>query len=170
MALRLVGSAALVLGLVARAHPALAQVDVTRPPPARQLELESTRAWPAPVGDTSTAQIPEGLAPTPSVWIQSALVREAARFASTHSRADGALAGRQQPSGRPLRRSWVGRHPVLVGVAVGFVGGYLIGYLPGDDGVFYDFTAAFNGAVMGGIGAGTGAAVGALVGATRKQP
>jgi hypothetical protein len=57
---------------------------------------------------------------------------------------------------------------VLFGALVGFGGGFLIGYLPGDDGVFYDFTAEFNGLVLGGVGAGTGAAVGAVVGALSK--
>jgi hypothetical protein len=66
------------------------------------------------------------------------------------------------------KRNWIKRHPVLFGTLVGFVGGYLIGYLPGDDGVFYDFTAEFNGMVMGGIGAGTGAAVGAIASAVSR--
>jgi hypothetical protein len=61
----------------------------------------------------------------------------------------------------PRRRSWISRHPVFFGTLVGFGAGFLIGYLPGDDGVFDDFTAGFNGWVMGGIGAGTGAIVGA---------
>ena len=61
------------------------------------------------------------------------------------------------------RRSWIRRQPVLFGALVGFGSGFLIGYAAGDDGVFDDFTAAFNGWVMGGIGAGAGAAVGAVV-------
>ena len=61
------------------------------------------------------------------------------------------------------QRSWAARHPVLLGALIGFGSGFLIGYLPGDDGVFDDFTAGFNGWVMGGIGAGAGAAVGAVV-------
>lgn len=69
---------------------------------------------------------------------------------------------------RTPRRSWAARHPVLLGSLVGFGTGFLIGYLPGDDGLFYDFTAEFNGMVMGGIGAGTGAAIGAIVDASRK--
>jgi hypothetical protein len=59
-------------------------------------------------------------------------------------------------------KNWIKRHPVLTGALVGFGAGFLIGYLPGDDGVFYDFTAEFNGMVLGGIGAGAGAVVGAL--------
>ena len=71
----------------------------------------------------------------------------------------------QQPQ---RKRSWIGRHPVLFGTLVGFGGGFLVGYLPGDDGVFYDFTAEFNGLVLGGVGAGAGALVGAVAGATTK--
>ena len=79
---------------------------------------------------------------------------------------DSALRARQHPGTQ--KRSWIARHPVLFGALVGFGGGFLIGYLPGDDGVFDDFTAGFNGWVLGGVGAGTGAAVGAIVGALRK--
>ena len=66
------------------------------------------------------------------------------------------------------KRSWIRRHPVLLGTLVGFGGGFAIGYMAGDDGIFDDFTAGFNGVVLGAIGAGTGAAVGAAVGATSK--
>lgn len=62
----------------------------------------------------------------------------------------------------PARRNWIQRHPVFVGSAIGFTGGFLIGFLPGDDAVFDDFTAGFNGAVIGGIGAGIGGLVGWL--------
>ena len=62
----------------------------------------------------------------------------------------------------------IGRHPVLFGTLIGFGGGFLIGYVPGDDGVFDDFTAGFNGLVLGGIGAGIGAGLGAIVGAATK--
>ncbi len=51
---------------------------------------------------------------------------------------------------------------------MGFAGGFVIGYAAGDDGVFYDFTAAFNGVLLGGIGAGAGAAVGGIVSAAKK--
>src|SRR5207249_11689811 len=44
----------------------------------------------------------------------------------------------------PRRRSWISRHPVFVGALVGFGAGFLIGYLPGDDGVFDDFTAGLD--------------------------
>ncbi len=77
---------------------------------------------------------------------------------------------------RPLRarrqrattHGWIGRHPALFGAAVGFWAGFFIGYVPGDDGVFDDFTATFNGMVMGGIGAGVGAATGAIISAAGK--
>jgi hypothetical protein len=62
----------------------------------------------------------------------------------------------------PQEGNWIGRHAVLFGALVGFGGGYLLGYLPGDDAVFYDFTAEFNGLVLGGVGAGVGALVGAV--------
>jgi hypothetical protein len=68
----------------------------------------------------------------------------------------------------PRKRSWIGRHPVLFGALVGTGSGFLIGYLPGDDGVFYDFTAGFNGSVIGGVGALTGAVVGAVVSEATK--
>ena len=73
---------------------------------------------------------------------------------------DSALLRVQQPEQQ--QRSWIGRHPLLFGTLVGFGAGFLIGYLPGDDGVFYDFTADFNGLVLGGVGAGVGALVGAV--------
>jgi hypothetical protein len=73
-----------------------------------------------------------------------------------------------QAPAAPRKRSWIGRHPVLFGALVGAGSGFLIGYLPGDDGVFYDFTAGFNGTVIGGVGALTGAVAGAIVGETTK--
>jgi hypothetical protein len=79
--------------------------------------------------------------------------------------APAAVAWPLSPQAPPARiRSWIAAHPVLFGAAVGFGTGFLIGYLPGDDGVFDDFTAGFNGWVMGGIGAGTGALIGVVVG------
>jgi hypothetical protein len=66
------------------------------------------------------------------------------------------------------RRNWFRRHPVLTGALVGAGTGFLIGYLPGDDGVFYDFTAEFNGTVLAGVGAGAGAASVAIVQAIRR--
>jgi hypothetical protein len=77
-----------------------------------------------------------------------------------------AFRAHQQPA--PQKRSWIQRHPAIFGALVGFGGGFLIGYLPGDDGVFDDFTAGFNGWVMGGVGAATGGAVGAIVGALTR--
>ena len=51
----------------------------------------------------------------------------------------------------PRQRGWAARHPVLLGALIGFGSGFLMGYLPGDDGVFDDFTAGFNGSVMEGL-------------------
>lgn len=65
---------------------------------------------------------------------------------------------RQQTSS--LNRSFIKRHPVLVGALLGFGVGFTIGIASGDDGVFNDFTAGFNGLVLGAIGAGVGASIG----------
>jgi hypothetical protein len=73
---------------------------------------------------------------------------------------------RQTPPAR--QRHWIARHPVFFGTLVGFGSGFLIGYLPGDDGVFDDFTAGFNGWLLGGVGAGAGGALGAALGTTSK--
>jgi hypothetical protein len=70
----------------------------------------------------------------------------------------------------PQKRKWIGRHPMLFGSLIGFGAGFLAGYLPGDDGVFHDFTAGFNGLVLGGIGAGAGAIVGYTIEETRAKP
>lgn len=99
-------------------------------------------------------------------WLERAADREVPHLTRSTAFADSALRARQQPGAQ--KRSWIGRHPVLFGALVGFGGGFLIGYLPGDDGVFYDFTAEFNGLVLGGVGAGIGAAVGAVVEALSK--
>ena len=72
------------------------------------------------------------------------------------------------PGQTPPRRSWAHRHPIATAAIVGGGTGFLIGYLPGDDGVFYDFTAGFNGMVVGGIGAGAGASLVAIVRALRR--
>ena len=89
-----------------------------------------------------------------------------ARLAPSKTSADLAWRVRQQSGDR--KRSWIGRHPVLFGAIVGFGAGFLIGYLPGDDGVFDDFSAGFNGLVLGGVGGGGGAGIGAIVGASAK--
>lgn len=99
-------------------------------------------------------------------WLQRAADREVARLTRSTAFADSALRPPQQSGAQ--KRSWIGRHPALFGALVGFGGGFLIGYLPGDDGVFDDFTAGFNGLVLGGVGAGTGAVAGAVVGALSK--
>jgi hypothetical protein len=90
----------------------------------------------------------------------AAFIPPVGRLAIQHIRFSAAQAS------TPRRRGWIARHPVFFGALVGFGTGFLIGYLPGDDGVFNDFTAGFNGWVTGGIGAGAGAAVGAMVAAT----
>jgi hypothetical protein len=86
---------------------------------------------------------------------------------------------RSKPAGTPLApagasrtrqqtrdRNWIQRHPVLFGTMVGFGTGFMIGYIPGDDAVFYDFTATFNGMVLGGAGAAAGAILGWTIGKT----
>jgi hypothetical protein len=97
--------------------------------------------------------------PDPSVGqpapIRMAIARDAARLARGAVSSSAALEAQNQRKG-----NWIQRHPSLFGAMVGFAGGFLIGFLPGDDAVFYDFTATFNGMVLGGIGAGAGAIVG----------
>jgi hypothetical protein len=93
-------------------------------------------------------------------WVQAAVARESTRLILTFSTRSPSLRALQQPR---QERGWIGRHPVLFGTLVGFGGGFLIGYLPGDDGVFDDFTAKFNGLVLGGVGAGVGAVSGAIL-------
>ena len=75
---------------------------------------------------------------------------------------------RLAPVVRPAPRGWVRRHPIATAAIIGGGSGFLIGYLPGDDGVFYDYTAGFNGLVIGGIGAGAGASLVAIVRALRR--
>jgi hypothetical protein len=99
-------------------------------------------------------------------WLRRAASRELARVNLSAASAEPAWLRVRQPGQR--KRSWIGRHPVLFGTLVGFGGGFLVGYLPGDDAVFYDFTAEFNGLVLGGVGAGAGALVGAIVGSGTK--
>jgi hypothetical protein len=102
--------------------------------------------------------------PGPSAGADAPLARsahlEVARLTQTEAAARTPPVSQQPAS----RGSWIARHPVLFGSLVGFGAGFLIGYLPGDDGVFYDFTAEFNGMVLGGAGAGAGALVGWAVG------
>ncbi len=101
-----------------------------------------------------------GVAAHPRI-LEGAIAREVARLTRTGPAWRLANPLGQAPTAKP-KRGWVRRHPVLVGALVGFGSGFLIGYLPGDDGVFDDFTAGFNGAVSGGVGAGAGALVGLL--------
>ena len=93
-------------------------------------------------------------------WVQAAVARESERMTLTFSHRSPSLRALQQPRPEP---GWIGRHPVLFGTLIGFGSGFLIGYLPGDDGVFDDFTAEFNGLVLGGVGAGVGAVSGAIL-------
>ena len=99
------------------------------------------------------AGAPPGPPPGPPATTLLAAVHDAAR-------ATVVLPAPQKPS----RGNWVKRHPVWTGAIIGFTAGYLIGYLPGDDAVFYDFTATFNGLVIGGLGAGVGALAGWVIG------
>jgi len=100
--------------------------------------------------------------PVPSVGgvIRPAIGREAIRLAASPAN----VATRRS---EPGQRSWIARHPMLLGATVGFGAGFLIGYLPGDDGVFEDFSAEFSGLVVGAAGAGAGALAGAITGASR---
>ena len=103
--------------------------------------------------------------PLPGVF-QRAVASDATRITLTRSapRRSSHWPPQQTKQGRSL----IGRHPVLFGTLVGFGAGFLVGYLPGDDGVFDDFTAGFNGWVLGGAGAGIGAGVGAIVRAATR--
>lgn len=102
----------------------------------------------------------DGAAPSLAISIRHEVARAAREAAGSVAR------GAAQPT-RP-RRNWFQRHPVLTGALVGGGTGFLIGYLPGDDGVFDDFTAEFNGTVLAGVGAGAGAAGVAIVQAFRR--
>lgn len=119
-------------------------------------------------GDEADVSSSERLAaPTPlraaimtSAWSERVEDRQGPRLTRFAIITSSASRAGQEPE--PKKRSWIGRHPVLFGTMVGFGAGFLIGYLPGDDGVFDDFTAEFNGLVMGAAGAGTGAIAGAF--------
>ena len=99
-------------------------------------------------------------------WLAVAAAREVTRLTLPAPSTKVAVLPVQQQGQQ--KRSWIGRHPVLVGTLVGFGAGFVIGYLPGDDGVLDDFTAGFNGLVLGGVGAGTGALMGAVASAATK--
>lgn len=103
---------------------------------------------------------------TTSVWFGAKDGGQGPRLTRSMVVPDSVARPRQQRE--PQKRSWIGRHPVLFGTMVGFGAGFLIGYLPGDDGVFDDFTAEFNGLVLGGAGAAVGAGIGAIAGAATK--
>ena len=128
-----------------RATAIVRVADTVQGTEVTQISFEFPRPLTSPAGRAGTTP--------PSRWVLHAADWAAFR---TH----------QQPA--PQKRSWIGRHPALFGALVGFGSGFLIGYLPGDDGVFDDFTAGFNGLVVGGVGAATGGAVGAIVGALTK--
>ena len=135
----------------------LAMVLFAAPIGAASPTMEAVPAVePAPVGSAAWPA-----ASARAGWLRQALADEAARLA-------GACAPllKAQRAAAP-RRSWIGRHPILAGAALGFGGGFLVGYVGGDDGVFYDFTSGFNGVLVGAIGAGAGAAVGAVADALR---
>jgi len=74
---------------------------------------------------------------------------------------------------QPKERSWIGRHPVLSGTAVGFGAGFAYGYTTGDPAARNcpgcdNLTPEAKGVLFGGIGAGIGAVAGFIVGAIRK--
>jgi len=98
--------------------------------------------------------------------LQRAVASDATRV--TLSRSSPRLSSHWSLQQTKHGRSRIGRHPVLFGMLVGFGTGFLVGYLPGDDGVFDDFTAGFNGWVLGGVGAAAGAGVGAIVRAATR--
>lgn len=98
--------------------------------------------------------------------LQSA-TREAARLEP---------ARQSQPAQTTADRSWVAKHPILLGSIIGFGVGAVIGaqtcYFPaGDQGSCKDFTYPRHTAgalFVGGVGAGIGAGVGALIAAARQ--
>ena len=78
-----------------------------------------------------------------------------------------------QQQNQPKKRSWIGRHPVLLGTAAGFGAGFAYGYKTGDPAARNcpgcdNLTPEAKGALFGGIGAGVGAVAGFIVGAIRK--
>jgi hypothetical protein len=99
-------------------------------------------------------------------WLHRSGIREPDRLFPSMRSLESMSMSAQQPA--PRRRSWFGRHPILFGTLVGFGVGFFAGYLPGDDGVFYDFTAEFNGLVLGGAGAGAGAFIGYAINEAAK--
>ena len=119
-----------------------------------------------PSSERLTPTTPIKAALLTSAWSERADYRQGPRL--TRFAPEGNAAARERQKPEPQKRNWIGRHPVLFGTMVGFGTGFLIGYLPGDDGVFDDFTAEFNGLVLGAAGAGVGAVVGGVVGASRK--
>lgn len=151
--------AALPLAAEAVAMPSEASNPWSTEPPSRA----GTGPSPSLASGRSSAESPAG--PRRSPMLAPGWLERAAQLNFGHAR-PLALVSRSAhlvtQQGGPAKRNWIGRHPVLVGALVGFGGGFLVGYLPGDDGVFYDFTAEFNGFVLGGVGAGLGAIVGAV--------
>ena len=118
----------------------------------------------------AAAQVVEGasraadVTPVETASLRRAVDRHVSELLLTAAKSTVLPARRQQVT----KRGWIKRHPALFGAAVGFWTGFFIGYLPGDDGVFDDFTATFNGMVVGGIGAGVGAVTGAVVSAASR--
>jgi hypothetical protein len=101
-------------------------------------------------------------------WLERSTAKEVAWVNSPWTLMDSS-----SDSAKPMsagKRSWIGRHPVLFGCLVGFGAGFLVGYLPGDDGIFYDFTTEFNGLVLGGVGAGGGALIGYAINEAMAKP
>ena len=108
-------------------------------------------------------------APTLRSFVADSIVRNAVeresstrRLALSLGRAERLQA--QQPAAQD--RSWIRRHPVLFGTAVGFASGYLAVRLtsPPEEDTGNEFSPEFYALVVGGMGAGVGALIGFLVG------